>query len=58
MPRGRPKEENTRDVLLRVRLTADEYQKLKGLSLKTGKSMSELVRAALVSLIASADGKK
>lgn len=45
MPRGRPKSAETREFTLRVRLTPEEYRYLQSLSLKLGKSMSEVVRS-------------
>lgn len=41
---GRPKLENARSKQYRLRLNDEEYEKLKALSEKTGKSVSDILR--------------
>jgi hypothetical protein len=45
MPRGRKPVPDPRNLLITVRLTADEYHYLQGLSMKHGRPLGEIVRS-------------
>lgn len=45
--RGRPPKEVTRDVIFKIRLTAEEVEMLTNLSERTGQTKSEVFRKAI-----------
>lgn len=45
--RGRPPKEVTRDVIFKIRLTAEEAEMLTNLSERTGQTKSEVFRKAI-----------
>lgn len=45
--RGRPPKEVTRDVIFKIRLTAEEAKMLTNLSERTGQTKSEVFRKAI-----------
>lgn len=45
--RGRPPKEITRDVMFKIRLTAEEAEMLDNLSELTGQTKSEVIRKAM-----------
>lgn len=45
--RGRPPKEITRDIMFKIRLTAEEAEMLDNLSELTGQTKSEVIRKAM-----------